>query len=116
MYYYIFDKDGYLLMALSDNGEVGIEDYQVCYPDCTILELPRDDNIKNHRLINGELVKIPDNELQEMRTYGHILSDEERQSIEEENELAKLRPTREEVARAENQLMMLDMLEELKDE
>lgn len=65
---------------------------------------------------NGELVELTNRESEEKRAYGHILSDEERQSIEEEKQLAKLRPTREEVARAENQLMMLDMLEELKDE
>ena len=65
---------------------------------------------------DGQIVKLSESESAEKKAYGHILSDEERQSIEEEKQLAKLRPTREEVARAENQLMMLDMLEELKDE
>ena len=116
MYIAIFDENGYLFFAVLKTDNVSKEDYELIYPKYTVLEIESGIDILEYKVIDGELVKIPDNELQEMRAYGHVLSDKERQSIEEEQQLAKLRPAREEVARAENQLMMLDMLEELKDE
>lgn len=114
--YYIIGKNGYIKGYVSYVDEENLDWYKeqvgaiaIVYSD---INLDPDEYIYK----NGQIVKLSESESAEKKAYGHILSDEERQTVEEEKQLAKLRPTREEVARAENQLMMLDMLEELKDE
>lgn len=116
MILYLFKESGEYAYYISYFDDYTLEEYQEFYKGYKLYVDEQIDNIEEYRLVDGKLERMSDNELQEMRAYGHILSYEERQTVEEEKQLAKLRPSAEEVARAENQLMMLDMLEEIKNE
>ena len=64
------------------------------------------DDWRNYKIINNELVKMTDLEIQEIREYGKILTDEERQ-------LQKLKPSQEEVKKAEQTIEILTLIQEV---
>ena len=70
-----------------------------------INEVP-EDIIYNYKIINNELVKMTDLEKSEIRKYGKILTEEERQ-------LQKLKPSPEEVKKAEQTIEILTLLQEV---
>ena len=63
-------------------------------------------NLKEYKVNNGKLVKMTDNEIQEINTYGRILTEEERL-------LNKLKPTPKEVQKAENTIEILTLIQEV---
>ncbi len=70
----------------------------------TIDKVPN--RIADYYVKNGELVKYSEQEIEEKRQYGRILTDEERQ-------LNKLKPSYEEVKKAENTIEILTLLQEV---
>ena len=58
------------------------------------------------KIVNGEFIKIQELELEEMRLYGKILTVEERQ-------LNKLKPTQEEIKKAEQTIEILTLIQEV---
>lgn len=72
----------------------------------TLLTPSKIRRISNYRVINGELVKLSDQEIMEQRLYGKILSEEER-------ELLKLQPTPEEIQKAEQTIEILTLIQEV---
>ena len=62
--------------------------------------------LSNYRVVNNKLVKMTDLEIQEMRKYGKILTIEERQ-------LQKLKPSPEEVRKAEQTIEILSLIQEV---
>ena len=63
-------------------------------------------NLRDYKVINNELVKMTDEEISEIRQYGKIFTEEERQ-------LEKLKPTQEEVKKAENTIEVLTLIQEV---
>ena len=62
-----------------------------------LKEYPID--IFNYRVVDGKLVRMSDIEIEEKRMYGRFLTEEERF---EKQMIDKLRPTLEEIRKAEN--------------
>ncbi len=91
-------------------------DYAYHYPkefkdNLATLELeeyPKD--IFNYRVVNGVLVRMSDIEIEEKRIYGRILTEEERF---EKQMLDKLKPTLEEIRKAENTIEILTLIQEV---
>lgn len=73
--------------------------------DYIIVENPPRD-IENYKVIDGELVRLSKQEIKELRLYGRILTEEERQ-------LQKLKPSPEEVKKAENTIEILTLIQEV---
>lgn len=73
--------------------------------DYIIVEnLPQD--IENYKVIDGELVRLSKQEIKDLRLYGRILTEEERQ-------LQKLKPSPEEVKKAEQTIEILTLIQEV---
>ncbi len=110
--FYFINKDGYIIKYVSFIRDENVEEYRKLYKaDKVIYVKDAIADAENYRLVNGELVRLSDEEIQERNTYGKILTADEKAEIEEEKKIALLRPTREEVERAETQLMILDTME-----
>lgn len=73
--------------------------------DYIIVENPPRD-IENYKVIDGELVRLSKQEIKELRLYGKILTEEERQ-------LQKLKPSPEEVRKAEQTIEILTLIQEV---
>lgn len=69
-----------------------------------VENLPTD--IENYKVIDGELVRLSKQEIKDLRLYGKILTEEERQ-------LQKLKPSLEEVTKAENTIEILSLIQEV---
>ena len=67
-------------------------------------EYPED--IFNYKVVEGKLVRLLDEEIREKRLYGRILTEEERQ-------LQKLKPSPEEVRKAEQTIEILTLIQEV---
>lgn len=101
---------GIIECAISEN-----QDYKVYFenfPDEFInnLDVIKTKNIPiklgEYKVNNGKLVKMTDNEIQEINTYGRILTEEERQ-------LQKLKPSPEEIKKAEQTIEILTLIQEV---
>ena len=108
---YVYDKITFQVIAkFSDveNPELIFQDFPIeqkkrigfIFDERDILEH------KTYKVINNKLVKISDLEIQEIRKYGKILTVEERQ-------LQKLKPSPEEVRKAENTIEILTLIQEV---
>ena len=94
------------------NGDQTIEGYleaasedEKSYTSGVYLEsIPID--YYNYKIINGELVRLSKQEIEELRLYGRILTEEERQ-------LQKLKPSPEEVKKAEQTIEILTLIQEV---
>lgn len=62
--------------------------------------------IFNYKVVNEELVRMSDEEIQELRLYAKILTEEERL-------LNQLKPPYEEVAKAKNTIEMINLIQEV---
>lgn len=111
MYMLIYESgNGNVLAKVSGNQT--LEGYCFHFPitmkqqlsSIYIDDIPED--YKNYRVINNELVKMTEQETQELKQYGRILTEEERQ-------LQKLKPTQDEVAKAENTIEILTLIQEV---
>lgn len=65
---------------------------------------------KYYKVVSNKLVKLTEREIQEINMYNKILSDEERLEIDLLN---KLKPSYEEVKKAENTIEILTLLQEV---
>lgn len=72
---------------------------------CPFESVPRSNVIK-YKVVKGEVVDRPKHEIQELKRYGRLLSEEERLNI-------LLQPTGEEVNKAELTLEILSTLQEV---
>lgn len=63
-------------------------------------------NWRKCKVVNNELVKMKQFEILELRTYGRFLTEDERQ-------LQKLKPSSEEIKKAENTIEILTLLQEV---
>ena len=63
------------------------------------IDKPPND-LKNYKVINGQIIRRSEEEIRELDTYGKILTEEERLEI-------LLQPTREEIAKAEKTIEKL---------
>lgn len=66
----------------------------------------KDKDIDEYVVIDKQLIKIPDEELIEIRQYGKILTEEERL-------LNQLKPPYDEVAKAKNTIEMINLIQEV---
>ncbi len=73
--------------------------------DYIIVENPPRD-IENYKVIDGELVRLSKQEIKELRLYGRVLTEEERQ-------LETLTPSPEEVKKAEQTIEILTLIQEV---
>ncbi len=62
--------------------------------------------LHHYIVVNRELVKLSDQEIRELKLYGKVLSEEERQ-------LQKLKPSPEEVRKAEQTIEILTLIQEV---
>lgn len=69
-----------------------------------ISNVPYD--LENYRIIDGKLTRLSNKEIEEKRLYGKILSEEERL-------LEKLKPSLEEIRKAEQTIEILTLLQEV---
>ena len=107
----IYNKNtGIILNAVSD--EINYKDYYIHFGEDFISEL---DSVKienipmpltNYYIENGEIKKYTEQEIKEIEIYGRILTKEERQ-------LEKLKPSLEEVRKAENTIEILTLIQEV---
>ena len=65
---------------------------------------PRD--LKNYKVVNEQLLRRTQEEIEEIRLYSRTLTEEERQ-------LNKLKPSQDEVKKAENTIEILTLLQEV---
>lgn len=107
----IYERDtGRIVAATSSNQDYKIyfeewgQDFIDSLASLTIDKVPN--RIADYYVKNGELVKYSEQEIEEKRQYGRILTDEERQ-------LNKLKPSYEEVKKAENTIEILTLLQEV---
>ena len=84
-----------------------IPDEDIGVFDDSNMEIPRD-NLKFYVLDdnNGKLIRRPKNEIEEIQRYGRVLTEEERI-------LNKLKPSPEEVKKAENTIEILTLIQEV---
>ena len=61
---------------------------------------------KNYKVIDGELVRLSKQEIKDLSLYGRILTEEERQ-------LQKLKPSLEEIRKAEQTIEILTLIQEV---
>lgn len=66
--------------------------------------------LSEHAVIDGELVRLSDTEIQEMKRYGRILTEEERL---EHRLLESLVPSQEEIEQAKLMIKLLPILKEV---
>lgn len=71
-------------------------------------EIP--DDWQDYKVVDNKLVKLEDVEINELRIFGEILSEEKRYEI---NSLKKLTPSREEVEQAERTIDMINLIKEV---
>lgn len=64
------------------------------------------DNMKYYKIINGELVRRSEQEIEEIKIYRRVLTEEERLNI-------ILKPTQQEIQKAESTLEILSTLQEV---
>lgn len=64
------------------------------------------ENYKDYKIIDSQLVKMTNEEIFEIQQYGRFLTEEERQ-------LQKLKPSPDEVQKAENTIEILSLLQEV---
>lgn len=98
------------------DAEVPDIDYAYHYPQDlkdNLVGLELDDypdDIFKYRIVDGVLTKMLDIEISELKSYGRILNDDERL----ENEiLDKLKPSYEEINKAEDTIKLLSLLQEV---
>lgn len=104
---------GYIYTVLENNVDIHrrYRDYPSDIMD-NLMELPCNidgislGNIVKYKVVNGEIVDRPLNEIRELKKYGKVLTDEERLNI-------LLQPSSEEISKAESTLEMLIMLQEV---
>lgn len=107
----VYDKfTGLIINRLSKDQEVEI--FYKDYPDdfnnklgTLTLDSPLD-NIKNYKVENGKLIKISSEETLEIMKYNRTLTEDERQ-------LQKLKPSHEEVRKAEQTIEILTLIQEV---
>lgn len=111
VYMLIYEKEnGHILAKVS--GDQKLESYCSEFPSEQLKKLSSiyidnpPDNHKDYKIINGELIQMSDEEIKEIRQYGRILTEEEKQ-------LQKLKPSYKEVQKAENTIEILTLLQEV---
>ena len=107
----VFKKDtGEIIEAIQDDQDVEV--YYKFYPEefrnnlgyIHVDELPK--ILDNYKVMNNELVKRHMQELYELKKYKRVLTEEERL-------LEKLKPTQEEVRKAEQTIEILTLIQEV---
>lgn len=107
----IYERDtGRIIAAISSDQDYKIyfkewgQDFIDNLASLTIDKVPN--KIAYYYVKNDELVKYSEQEIEEKRQYGRILTDEERQ-------LNKLKPTLDEIRKAENTIEILTLIQEV---
>lgn len=103
-------RDGRIIHKIPDDQDIDVFYYH--YPQefkdnlrCISLEqYPNDLHL--YRVLNNELVRYTDEELREISIYNRILSEEERL-------LEKLKPSMDEVRKAEQTIEILSLIQEV---
>lgn len=80
------------------------EEFKNSLDEIQLEELP--DDLENYMVKNKELVKLSDEEIAETRQFGKILTEEERL-------LNKLKPSYEEIKKAEQTIEILTLIKEV---
>lgn len=70
------------------------------------IELHVDINLQQYKVVEGKLIQRDELEIGELQAYGRVLTNEERH-------LNKLKPTPEEVKKAENTIEILTLIQEV---
>lgn len=84
------------------------EDFKSNLGSVIINDPPRP--LGDYKVVDGELIRLEDVELHEISMYGRILLGEERFEVEMLN---KLKPSYEEIQKAENTIEILELLSEV---
>lgn len=111
MNFVLFRKDSGRVLAVLDENQ-NFEDYCCMMSDDTkamldsiyFKNMPKD--YESYRVLDDSVEKLEDVEIEELNSYGRILTNEERL-------LNKLSPSQEEVKKAENTIEILSLLEEV---
>lgn len=108
---YVYNKtDNAIICKLSDC--IDIERYFKYFPEGFLEDkdiLKTNENIANYKeykIIDNEFVRMSDLEIEEVRWYKRILTEEERQ-------LEKLKPSQEEIQKAEQTIEILTLIQEV---
>lgn len=109
----IFNKKDLIVRGVTDSNQV-LEKYCSYFTedekrnlDSIYLDAENvPDNYLDYKVIEGRLVEMEGLEVQEIKNYGYILTEEERQ-------LNKLKPSLEEIQKAENTIETLTLIQEV---
>lgn len=106
----VFNKNTGLVIAKThpQNLDILYKDYSLEFRQSidNICMNSSPKNIFDYKVYNRELVEIPKEELQEIKVYGKILTEEERL-------LRRLEPSHEEVTKAKNTIEMINLIQEV---
>lgn len=103
----VYDKETGIILGQSYPTPPNVEMYMANYPsgsEMLISDLV--ENVHLYKIQDGELTLLNENELYELNNYGRFLTEEERV-------LEKLKPSREEVRKAEQTIEILSILQEV---
>lgn len=104
-----YNGDIYQILPKGQDKEIFFHHYSEEFKESMSeidLELPLDFNTKNYKIVDNKLVKRSNIEIEEIETYRKILTEEERI-------LEKLKPSVEEVRKAEQTIEILSILQEV---
>ena len=98
-------RTGRIIANVPTNSDC--EDYSM-EPVSSIQLASKDipDDWINYKIINNKLIKMTDEEINEARLYGKILTEEERL-------LNKLKPSQKEIQKSENTIEILTLIQEV---
>ena len=103
-------KNGNIIANIPDSQNIDIcfkyypDEFKKKLASLFVNNPPRD--LNNYKVINNELIKMSEQEILEIRQYGKILTEEERL-------LNKLKPSPEEVKKAEQTIEILTLIQEV---
>ena len=107
----VYNKnDGMIMSVLEDWQNISVyyhhypEEFKDNLDSITIDEVPQ--NLVEYKVVDKKLTLISKEELQDMQIYGRILTEEERQ-------LEKLKPSQEEIQKAEQTIEILTLIQEV---
>lgn len=106
----VYDDEGTIIAILEDwqNPEVYFyhydEEFKSNLNSLVVDDIPND--LHNYKIINDVLIRLTEQEIREMQSYNKILTEEERQ-------LNKLKPSYEEIKKAEQTIEILTLIKEV---
>lgn len=111
----IYNKtNGFIMNQIPDNQDISLFYYHFPQEFKDNLEVLYDylepNELSNYRVLDGVLVELSEVETQDIEEHRRILSEEERFEIQM---LKKLKPSYEEIQKAENTIEILTLLSEV---